>query len=739
MTILTRTSRPILVGLALVVLAAVLQHTKVGWIEQTLWRLDAMVYDLQLDLHLRDEQPRDNRVLIVDVDEQSLAAEGQWPWPRDKVAQLVDRLFAHGVAVIGFDVVFAEAEANDAERVLARLTAAERLAPEVGQQLRENLALFDNNRILADSLRKGDTIVGFAFHDEERSTGELAQPLKLSDPQLARAALIDTGYHHTGNIAVIQQAAKSAGFFSIQPDRDGIVRRAPLILRSGDGVYPALSLEMMRLFYLIDEVSLIAPRSGEHAQLEAIQLGSSVTIPTDELGRAIIPFQARSGHFPYVSATDVLHGRVDPTLLQGAIVLVGATAKGLFDHHSTPMQAVFPGVEVQAALIAGMLDNSFAAAPVWAIAANLIVILILGGAVAIVLPLLPPLLMLLGGGVVTAALVWFTTWITLSQGIVLGFSLPFLLLVVLVLFNLAYGFFSEAHDRLRLKGMFGQYVPPELVEEMSLRPGNYGFDGDSREMTVLFSDIRSFTTISEHLDATQLKRLLNRFFTPMTEIIFNERGTIDKYVGDMVMAFWGAPLHDPQHATHAIGAALAMLAKAEDLKKEFAAAGLPEISIGIGVNTGTMNVGDMGSEFRRSYTVLGDAVNLASRLEGVTKYYGVRFIVGEQTYQQARDAFVFRHIDRMRVKGKADAVDVYEPLCRKGEETAALLDELATYEKAMQMYRERRWNESIAAIQALLFEHPNTALYQIYRKRIEAYRDDPPHDDWDGVYELQTK
>jgi len=299
------------------------------------------------------------------------------------------------------------------------------------------------------------------------------------------------------------------------------------------------------------------------------------------------------------------------------------------------------------------------------------------------------------------------------------------------------GFLKENASKKMLKGMFDQYVPPAHIDQMLSDPDAYSFNGESKELTVLFSDIRSFTNISETLTAQELKHLLNSYFTPITKEIFDRNGTIDKYVGDMVMAFWGAPIDDPNHRNNAVKAALNMQTITEDLKAEFAEQGLPEVNIGVGVNTGLMNVGDMGSSYRRSYTVLGDAVNLGSRLESITKFYGAKILIGEETYDHIT-GFVCRFMDRIQVKGKEEAIRVYEPLGIEGEVDQSVLDEMAQYDAAYQLYLARNWPEAKQAFETLNTQSPKT-LYQVYSERIDDLKQQTLPDDWDGTFRHTSK
>ena len=420
-------------------------------------------------------------------------------------------------------------------------------------------------------------------------------------------------------------------------------------------------------------------------------------------------------------------------------MLIGTTATGLYDMRVTPLQHVFPGVEVHANIISALLDNSFPVEPAWTPGANFVFMLIAGILIVFVMPFLNLWQKMLFIFSILVAIVAFNTWFWLAKGMVLSVSLPVFMVSTLFVFYLAHELFIEARDRKMLKHIFGQYIPPELVDEMDADLNTYGFEGESREMTVMFADIIGFTSLSENLSAAELKTILNRFFTPMTKLIFSQQGTIDKYMGDMIMAFWGAPLSDKQHALHAVNAAMAMKKHVSILQKEFQNEGLVSIDIGIGINSGDMNVGDMGSEYRRAYTVLGDAVNLGSRIEGLTRYYGVGILIGEDTAKYVKDDYLLREAGRVRVKGKRKPVTVYEPLCLKGEATDDILSINEDYSEALELYRHRDWTGARAAFTNLIKKDRECELYKIYINQSEFYLRNPPGKEWDGVFERRSK
>jgi adenylate cyclase len=505
--------------------------------------------------------------------------------------------------------------------------------------------------------------------------------------------------------------------------------------------YESLSLAMIRLGLGSPPVRPGHPQgsmlSRDYPGLEWLEVGP-IRIPVDVQVTALVPYRGKGGNFRYVSASDVLDGSVPEGALRDRIVLVGTTAPGLFDLRATPVASVYPGVEIHANLIAGMLDGDIKQRPPYVLGAEVILLLVSGLAMAIILPLVSPLRATLITALVLVSAFATNVWVWDSGNLVLPLASGLLMIAILFALNMSYGFFVETRAKRQITGRFGQYVPPELVDEMAQHPEAFSMEGASREMTVLFTDVRGFTTISEGLDPKELSQLMNDFLTPLTRVIHSRRGTIDKYMGDCIMAFWGAPLDDPDHAMNAVLAGLEMQKVLEGLAPEFKARGWPEIRIGVGVNTGRMSVGNMGSEIRVAYTVMGDAVNLASRLEGVTKQYGVGMIVGENTRACLKD-MVFRELDRVRVKGKDEPVTIYEPLGQSGDVDSAVLNELKLWGQALRLYRARDWDMAELQLINLQKANPGRVVYQLYIDRIAHYRANPPGDDWDGAFRFETK
>lgn len=728
---------PTLLGLGLTLLFAWAQFSSLPLLKALEQRVESLAYDLRLNTTLKASGERDQRIVIVDIDEKSLAAEGRWPWPRDKIAELTDRLFEAGVVVVGYDIFFSEAERNSATEVAKRLeqSGAE---PQLIDSLATLAPQFDNDSRLAESLTERDVTLGYLFHDEKTTpVGALPEPLLTLTPEAARRSGIKAMSNYTASLPLLQERAISSGFVTTWRDPDGIIRRVPMIIRHGENAYGSLSLNVAKLYMLIDQIEIRSAPVGDFDAVEKIVLGGT-TIPTDGHGFALVPYSGRAGSFPYISASDVLNGNVNPEALEGGIVLIGATAVGIADLVATPVENIYPGVEVHATMIRAMLDNRFPSEPSWAAGANLIVTLSLGIVLALLLPRLPPLWLMVTSAIAAGGVIFGNFWLWQEKGLALALAWPLLLIVALAALSVTHGFLKESRKRSQLKGIFGQYIPPQLVESMGEDTSDFGFEGESREMTVLFADIRGFTTLSEKLSPSELRALLNRYFTHMTGIIFDHHGTIDKYVGDMIMAFWGAPLRDPDHARRAIEAAMAMLRKTDELRPQLLAEGYPNIDIGIGLNSGLMNVGDMGSSYRRAYTVLGDNVNLGSRIEGLSKYYGARLVVGEAT-RANQEGFIFRHLDLVKVKGKTEGVNVYEPLCPTSEATPELLEELKLHDQGINAYRQQYWELAQQTFTTLARRHPEARIYQLYLERIRELMRRPPDPEWNGVYERREK
>ncbi len=464
-----------------------------------------------------------------------------------------------------------------------------------------------------------------------------------------------------------------------------------------------------------------------------------LAVPVDRALNALVPFRGAAHSFPYVSASDVLHGRVSKEQLSSRIVLVGTSAAGLADLVTTPTGVSFPGVEVHANLIAGLLDQRLFQAPAYAQGIELLGAMMLGGLMVFAGGRLKPFYTLVVFLAALLATVSLGMGAVLTQQLMLPMSTPLACLLVLFLYEMGYGYFVEARGRRQMSALFANYVPPELVAKMAENPEAFTMAPMERELTVLFADVRNFTAISEHLSPQALAELINAYLTAMSEVVRDgSRGTLDKYIGDAVMAFWGAPVPNVQHAEDAVRAAIAMQRAAGKLNLEFQAKAWPELKIGIGLNSGSMRVGDMGSKIRRAYTVMGDAVNLGARLEGLTKVYGVDVLIGEATRDLLRD-WLCREVDLVRVKGKDDAVRIFEPLGLTLECSPELHQEVAQWDLALAAYRLQQWSPAQALLVRLRLSKPDCALYALFSDRAAQYQLAPPPSDWDGATQFDRK
>ena len=709
---------------------------------------DAKLYDYRMRLTL--PHTTDDRIVILDIDEKSLKQEGRWPWGRDKLAVLMDGLFDHyGVAVVGFDVVFAEKDTSSGLNVLQ----------ELGRKQFKDVAQFQSvlgkikpaleyDALFASKLKQRNVVLGYYFSNSEAgaqasTSGALPQADFPAGSFKGRPINFLKWDSYGANLPELQESAATAGHFNPVVDFDGVVRRIPMIVEHDGAYYESLSLALVRS--VLGSPKLVpgfaGSQSKDYGGLEWLALESAqgdLIIPVDAEVSTLVPYRGARGTFRYISATDVLREKLPVTDLQNKIVLVGTTAPGLMDMRTTPVGEVYPGVEVHANMISGILSQNIKQNPPYVLGANVVLLLLMGVALCLLLPLLSAVQGTLITFVVLLADVAFNGSLWHFGNIALPLAGGMIMILALFALNMTFGYFVESRTKRQITGLFGQYVPSELVDEMSKHPEHVSMEGESREMTILFSDVRGFTTISEGLEPKELSLLMNEFLTPLSRIIYKQRGTIDKYMGDCIMAFWGAPLPDERHAYHAILAGLEMQRTLAELQPHFKERGWPEIRIGVGINTGRVSVGNMGSDVRVAYTVMGDAVNLASRLEGITKEYGVKVLVGETT-RQAVPEFVYREVDLVRVKGKEHPVAIFEPVGLVEEVGKDVQDELKLFHQVLRLYRKQDWDKAELQLLSLHNMSPQSKLYQVYAERVAYYRNNPPGENWDGVFIFKTK
>jgi adenylate cyclase len=712
-----------------------------------LTQLDNILYDTRLNLSM----PRgiDPSVVVLDIDERSLGEIGHWPWSRSLMAQLITKLFErYGVEVLAFDIVWAERDTSSGIDTLDALAQKDLKQVSGFQEAYKSLRpALDNDELFAKAMRGRPVVLGYYFSNEERAARVNAIPEAVlpRGSFAGRDTRITSWSGYTGNLAAYQKNAAAAGHFNPVVDDDGVTRRVPMLLEFEGAYYESLSLAVVRTYIALHDngrfpaVEPGYPQVGARADAapEWLNVGP-LRIPVDDRAAALIPYRGNKHSFPYIALADVVKDRVEPAALKGKIVLVGASAHGLYDLRSTPVGSVFPGVEIHANLIAGMLGSTVKEQPAFMAIAELVLLLVGGVTLAILIPLLSALWATLAAavGIALIALFNLAVW---THGYALPLAAAVAMTAALYVMNMAYGYFVESRSKRQFAELFGQYVPPELVDRMAADPAKYNMEPRSAELSILFADVRGFTGISEALKPEELREYINEYLTDMSTIIRSRyRGTLDKYIGDAVMAFWGAPVEDPQHARNAVLAALDMQKDCELLNTKFAARGWPALKIGIGINSGMVRVGDMGSQVRRAYTAMGDAVNVASRVEGRTKSYAVGILVGEHTRGRVGDV-VFREVDRIRVKGKDEAVTVYEPLGLESGLGETVRRELELWNSTLRAYRSRQWDVAETGLGSLARMNPTCGLYRVYAAIVADKRRNPPPPEWDGVTAFDEK
>jgi adenylate cyclase len=692
---------------------------------------------------LRPRQQTARPIVIADIDEASLKEIGQWPWPRTVVADLVTRLTALGAVAIGFDVVFPEPDRTSPDLLASTLR-------DLDDATRERLrSLPSNDEDLAAAIRKSRVVVLGQSVSDNVSAGPAVEASGYGVVTAKGApdarTFLRTFPTLVRNLPILEKAAAGRGIFTQVEEHDGIVRRAPVIMNAGNAFVPSLSLEVLRVATNSNSPLIRSDRNG----IQSVS-ASRFRLPTDQRGRLWVHFNHTDPQ-RYVSVKDALQGNVPPARVQGKIVLIGTSATGLSDIKTTPLDPVIPGVEVHAQVIESVLSNSLLSAPSWAIGAEIIAALVFGLAIIVAAPMLPASIVVALGAVLIVGLFGLSWYLFITQNLLIDFTYPLISSWLIYLVLTFVNYFREQKQRQQIRSAFGFYLSPPLVEQLAKSPDKLVLGGEERRMTILFSDVRGFTTISEHYkdDPQGLTHLMNRFLTPLTNAIIDRKGTIDKYIGDAIMAFWNAPLDDVEHEVNACDAALEMLVRAEalnlELKREAESNGgvyMP-LRIGIGLNSGPCVVGNMGSDFRFNYSVLGDTVNLASRLESRTKDYRLSMVIGAHTAERAQAKFATMEIDLIQVKGKKQPEVVYTVLGRSEIEAEPRCRELRELNGQMlATYRKQQWDEALGLLgrcRKLADGFDLGGLYDMYAERIEAFRAAPPPADWNGVYEAETK
>ena len=707
-----------------------------------------------LDLRMvsRGKVATGGETVIVTIDEKSLSELGRWPWPRTTIARLIDKLKANGAKVVGFDIVFAEPDENSSLKTIAEIT---REVKQIGikdkklsDMIERKKALADTDAALARSIGRAKNItLGYFFHTSQKDIAHLSEKdILQQDKGIANSryqmiqskttpddSTLIRAYAAVTNLMPLSRAAENSGYFNAQPDSDGSIRWSPLVIKFGENYYASLSLSILLQYLDWPMLSLNMADFG----VEGVKLGK-ILIPTDESGRMLINYMGPARTFPHYSVSDVFGNRLSPENFRNKIVIVGATATGIYDLRVTPFSAVYPGVEIHATVIDNILHQNFLQHSAWTSFLDVCNIILFGFIMGIAVPRLRAVQgMLLALGLMVAFVIIntaifsrFNTWLNMVY--------PVLTMATVYLGITVYRYVTEEREKKKIRGAFQYYLTASVINEMLKDPTKLKLGGDKKDLSVLFSDIRGFTTVSEKLTPEELVHLLNEYLTVMTDIVFKYDGLLDKYMGDAIMAVFGAPLDQPDHALRACRTALGMMAELGVLQKKWLAEGRPVLNIGIGINTGEMVVGNMGSQMRFDYTVMGDSVNLGSRLEGINKEYGTNIVISEFTQSSVKDALFCRELDSVRVKGKKLPVRIYELIGERAssQDKAAFVN---LFEEGLAKYKQGLWDEAIAVFRRVLEIRPGDPPSELYIKRCQMLKENPPEGEWDGVFTMTTK
>jgi len=710
--------------------------------------LEFKAYDFKMSL--RGTRPVSDQVVIVAIDEASLKREGRWPWPRTRLAKLVDKLTESGVAVIGLDLLFPEkdiyvpfdAVMSEVEKIDLSGMNRKKLVSWLKQ-------VGDSDAKFAAAIRRSErSVLGyFVYATAEQAEGsaemmgprefELLDSSQYSMVQFSDQSLNPDFLHPIVavglNLPSLMDAANSAGYFSFVPDPDGVLRFVPMVQAHNKALFPPFSLQMLKEATRLNSAVRVSP---DH--VAEILLGD-IAIPVTETGDFLINYYGPGLTFTHLSASDVIDGTVKPEQLKNKIVLVGATATALSDLHSTPYDPLFPGVEVHATIIENILNQDFLQRPPWIRLLTMMVILgtglLLGLAALYFKAFGTATFLILGvGGYLVADYLFFT-----QQGLWVHTVYP-VFSQLLVYFGITlYRFTFEEREKRFIKGAFSQYLAPVVVDRLVADPQLLKLGGERKVLTAFFSDVAGFSTIAEQLKAEELVDLLNDYLTDMTDIILKYEGTVDKYVGDAIIAFFGAPITLADHASRTCLVAIDMQKRLGELREEWKKEGRHELFMRIGINTGQMVVGNMGSTNRMDYTMMGDSVNLAARLEGVNKQYQTYTMLSEFTYELAKNDIEARELDSIRVVGKKEPIRIYELLGRKGEMEDSVRLILPHFREGLDHYKNQRWEEGITCFENALNLHEDDGPSLTYFERCITFQNHPPPLDWDGVFSMRTK
>jgi len=714
------------------------------------------------DLHFTHRGPiaPSHSLAFVTIDEDSGNRDGRWPWPRRQMAQLIKAVEEHGAKVIGLDMGFFEPDLKLSQKAILDIRdrfRQESMYQDLIPQLEAIAELEDDDRIMAETVKNLSIplVLGHFFYLVDEYAGEDSgkkdnafvpprPPLEVLQKAACPRVLAYKGEvppwgklkeanGFEANIPIIEDASPYMGSFNTISDQDGSVRRMPLVVRYDGRLFPSLAIQTIAAAFPDQDLTIKMNREG----IMEIRLGDTL-IPTNKKGQMLLNFYGPPYSFDHFSASALLHKEVPADCLKNRLVVIGNTTMGLFDMRPTPFAEMFPGVELHCVVMENILKRQFLVRPQNYILFDTAAIFILALCFLLLQSRLRGLYLSASVVILLGGYVLMTHYLFLKPGIWVNHIYPSLGLVIGYIGTSAHRYMKEEREKRMIRQTFSLYVPRSVVEEMLAHPERLRLGGEKKELSVFFSDIRGFTTLSEQLPPEELVPQLNEYLTRMTQIVFDHQGTLDKYIGDAIMAIFGAPLTQEDHSYRACSTALDMAKTLDALKKEWKAQGKPVLNIGIGINTGLMMVGNMGSERRFDYTVLGDNVNLASRLEGLTKKYGVTIVVSETTWEAARGRLVGRELDVVRVKGKQNPVAIYELLGRM-EEADAYREPLEVYREALLQFRHKNWQDALELFRKVESWWPGDPPSLLYQKRCRELLEDHPGENWSFVTVLDTK
>jgi adenylate cyclase len=714
--------------------------------------VELKTYDLRF-LYRGPVKPSPHVVIAV-IDEKSQDLEGRWPWPRTRIAKLIEALSAEGAKVIGMDITFTEPDQNTNLKFLdqfdQKMQALRIMDDQVRQFMLDSRRNADNDLILSRAMKnsRSSVILGYFFHmsqagldfriEEQQLQRQLRRianskyPLVIYTDKTLMSDPFIPAYAPEGNLETLSEAATASGYFNMLPDPDGVVRWMPLIIRCGEEIFAPLSVQTLWHFMGRPQLMVKVAAHG----IEGIRMGNSF-LPTDENGQMLINYLGPGRTFPHYSISDILARKTPPDCFRDKIVLVGATAIGIYDLRNTPFSPVYPGVEIHATVIDNVLRNQFIHKPKWTKIYDCLTILILGFLMGSVVTRISAVKGLFFGLMLFTIHILLSHWLFGQYRIWVSMVYPLVAGVLVYTCLTVYHYVTEERERKKIRGAFSHYVSNSVVSEMLKNPEKLKLGGDKKDLSVLFSDIRGFTTISEGLAPEELVHLLNEYLTAMTNVVFKYDGTLDKYMGDAIMAIYGAPLDQPDHAYRACRSALDMIEELDRLNEKWIREGKTPLDIGIGISTGMMMVGNMGSEQRFDYTVMGDSVNLGSRLEGANKNYKTHILISEFTQERVKDAFVCMELDSVRVKGKRRPVRIFQLL---GEEVPQFRREaIDFFHKGLSQYKQQKWDQAVELFSAAMTLDKKLGPARLYVERCLKLKENAPLTDWDGVFVMKSK